>query len=142
MFLMIFSKKTKKLPSLFTFLMCCILLTISCSSHEPVKNLTSDICLILPENNTKKDVIDILGKPDKIQISDQDPGTEEWIYYQVHKSFLKKIPLIRDKFGHEDFDVVIVTFNDERVTACLYRSLTKDQLEEHGIKLHDPSGEE
>jgi len=132
-------KKNILLICLFLFLGC---LTTSCGSHESVKNLTSDVCLVLPENNTKSDVLNILGKPNQIRIHEEDNKTEDWVYYQVHKSFLKKIPLINKKYGSEDFDVVIVTFNNDKVTACLYRSLTRKQLSEHGVELNAPSSEE
>lgn len=134
----------RKTEKAFSVLLIIFLGTIafSCSSKTPVKNLTSDICLIIPENNTKEDVQAILGKPDIIRFNEQNGKAEEWIYYQSHKSFLKKMPLVSKKFGTEEYDVVIVTFRNERVTACFYRSLVKDELSEHGVKLDGPTSEE
>lgn len=104
-----------------------------CSSKEPVRHLSSDACLIVPENNNKKEVQEILGPPDNIKKNETDKS-EIWIYYEVRKSTLKKMPLIGKKFGSEEYDVITVSFENARVKKCVYRSVNKEDLLKFGIK--------
>ena len=108
-----------------------------CSSKDPVRHLSSDVCLIVPENNNKKEVKEILGPPDHIKKNDADKS-ETWVYYQVRKSFVKKMPLIGKKYGTEEYDVITVSFDENaRAKKCIYRSLGKEDLIAFGIKLKE-----
>lgn len=110
------------------------ILIFGCSSKMPVRHLTSDICMIVPENNSKNEVLTKLGKPDIIK--NESTSNEMWFYFQVHKSFTKKIPLVGRKFGHEEYDLVSITFNDNQVQKCIYRSLSKEEIfNKYGIKV-------
>jgi hypothetical protein len=104
-----------------------------CSSKEAVRHLSSDVCLIVPENNNKKEVQEILGPPDNIKKNETDKS-ETWIYYQVRKSTLKKMPLIGKKFGSAEYDIITVSFENARVKKCIYRSVNKEDLIKFGIK--------
>ena len=117
----------------FTIVLIILLNVYGCSSKEAVRHLSSDACLIVPENNTNKEVQEILGPPDHITKSVAGKS-ETWIYYQVRKSFLKKMPLLGKKFGHEEYDVITVSFENAHVKKCIYRSLSKEDLVPFGIK--------
>lgn len=116
--------KKKILPFIFIFI-------ISCASKSPVRHLSSDVCLLMPENNSKVEVEKILGRPDLIQTNNE--SGERWIYYQTKKSFLKKMPLIGSKYGQIEYDLVVVSFDKNLVKKCIFRSLTKDEMANYGV---------
>lgn len=117
----------------FIILLLVLINVYGCSAKEPVRHLSSDVCLIVPEDNNNKEVQKILGPPDHIKKNEADKS-ETWIYYQVRKSFLKKIPLIGIKFGTEEYDVITVSFENAKVKKCIYRSVGKEGLNTFGIK--------
>ena len=104
-----------------------------CSAKEPVRHLSSDVCLIVPEDNNNKEVREILGAPDHIKKNESDKS-ETWVYYQVRKSFLKKMPLLGKKYGSEEYDVITVSFENGKVKKCIYRSVGKEGLINFGLK--------
>jgi len=103
-----------------------------CASRSYVRHLTSDACLIVPQKTPPQEVIALLGPPD--QRSKLSDGTEEWVYFEVNKSFLRKTPFIGDKLGQEDFDLVVVLIKNDLVTSCTYRLLKEDEFKASGIK--------
>ena len=121
------------------FAVCLCLLAVACSGcffhGEPVRHLSSDACLVTP-NLTQKDVLATLGPPDEKQKNEHG---EVWIYTQVNKSFLRKLPYIGDKLGSENYDVVTITFAGDTVATCLYRSYTDSEFKKSGIKISGPS---
>ena len=119
------------------FVVCLCLLALAgtgCFYREPVRHLSSDICLITP-NLTQKEVLATLGPPDQKQKGEQG---ETWLYHEVKKSFLRKTPYIGEKLGSQDYDVVTITFAGETVATCLYRAYNEEELKKSGITISGP----
>ena len=98
----------------------------ACSATQPVRHLSSDVCLIMPESTTKTEVLSFLGKPNLRQTKPN--GDETWIYYMENESFLKKVPLLGYELGTSNYETVIVTFIGEQVRTCVYRQLEPGEL--------------
>lgn len=105
-----------------------------CFYHDQVRHLASDVCLVT-QDLTKKEVVAYLGPPDKRSV-DPEKG-EVWSYFEVKKSTLRKTPYVGDKLGTENYDLVTITFSGDRVTTCLYRSLSETEFKETGLKAND-----
>ena len=119
------------------FVVCLCLLAFvgsGCFYSEPVRHLSSDICLITP-NLTQKEVLATLGPPDhKQQTGEQG---EIWVYREVKKSFLRKAPYVGEKLGSENYDVVTITFVGDTVSTCFYRAYNEEEHKKSGV---DASG--
>ena len=121
----------------FRFVVCLCLLGLvasGCFYHEPVRHLSSDICLITP-NLTQKEVLATLGPPDQKLKGEQG---EIWVYREVKQSFLRKTPYIGEKLGSENYDVVTITFAGETVSTCLYRAYNEEELKKSGVAISGP----
>ena len=114
-------KKTTLLGLLALLTLCA-----GCESKEYIRHLTSDACLITPQQSTKKELQAYLGPPDKKKTLAN--GNEEWTYFQENQSLLRKTPYIGQKLGSEDYDVMIVVFHGEVVDACQYRMFTEEEF--------------
>ena len=101
-----------------------------CSSHE-VLHLASDASLITPGKTSQQEIVGLLGPPDQKQTLDQ--GGELWRYYQANKSLLRQTPYIGSRLGTEKYDVLTITFRDQRVVECVYRQLNEKEFAELGI---------
>ncbi|MGV1100913.1 hypothetical protein ACUUL3_16065 [Thiovibrio sp. JS02] len=122
----------------YTLFLCLAGVLLSgCFYHDPVRHLSSDICLITP-NLTAQEVVAALGPPDQKQQSDLG---EVWIYQEVKKSTLRKTPFIGTRLGTENYDVVTITFAGDRVHTCVYRAFDEEELKESGIKISEPSAD-
>ncbi|PKN15366.1 MAG: hypothetical protein CVU68_14365 [Deltaproteobacteria bacterium HGW-Deltaproteobacteria-3] len=122
------------------FVVCLCLLGFlgsGCFYREPVRHLSSDICLITP-NLTQKEVLATLGAPDHKQKGEQG---EIWVYREVKQSLLRKTPYIGAKLGSENYDVVTITFAGDTVATCLYRAYNEEELKESGIDVSGPRAE-
>lgn len=109
-----------------------------CFYREPVRHLTSDICLITPDL-TQQQVLATLGPPDYRKTT---PESEEiWVYYEVKKSLLRKTPYLGDKLGNQNYDVVTISFANGQVRTCVYRSLNEQEFKELGIPARATLGE-
>jgi len=104
-----------------------LLVLAGCFRPKPVQHLAADACLITPKLSTRQDVLNYLGEPAESQ--KHEDGSEEWIYYQVNKSLLRKTPYIGDKLGNEEYDVLYITFTGDNVVTCTYRSLSKKEFQ-------------
>lgn len=107
------------------------LLLLPACTHQPVRHLSSDVCLLVPGQMTKKDVLGYLGEPEQRRTDAN--GQEVWVYYEVNKSTMRKTPYIGNRLGFENYDVVTITFANERVEACVYRSLTEEEFDKAGL---------
>lgn len=107
-----------------------------CSSHEPVRHLSTDACLIIPKLSNRQEVTSFLGIPDE-RLKGSD-NSEIWYYFQPSKTFWRKTPLIGKKMGEENYDLVTVTFVGERVSTCVYRELTEEEFKKSGIQTIAP----
>lgn len=122
-------------PARFVLCLCLLgLVGSGCFYHDPVRHLSSDICLVTP-NLTQKEVLASLGPPDQKQKGEQG---EIWIYQEVKKSLLRKTPYIGEKLGSKDYEVVTITFAGDRVSTCLYRSYNEEELKKSGITISEP----
>lgn len=97
-----------------------------CAATPPVKHLSSDVCLVMPESTTKSEVLSFLGEPDK-KATSQD-GVETWVYYKEDQDTLRKIPLIGEKFGTLNFETVTISFIGNKVRTCIYRQLNPTEF--------------
>lgn len=122
-------------PPRFVACLCLLgLVGSGCFYHDPVRHLSSDICLITP-NLTQKEVLATLGAPDEKQKEEQG---EIWIYREVKQSFLRKTPYVGDKLGSENYDVVTIHFIGDTVSACLYRAYNEEELKKSGVTISGP----
>ena len=105
-------------------------LLAACSAREPVRHLSSDVCLVMPEKTTRQEVLSFMGNPDQRQVLPD--GEEKWIYSRVQKSFWRKTPWIGKKLGFETYDIVTVTFRGNKVFTCVYRELDEKEFNDNG----------
>jgi len=125
-------------PTRFVACLCLLgLAATGCFYRDPVRHLSSDICLITP-NLTQQEVLATLGSPDQKQKGEQG---EIWIYHEVKKSFLRKTPYIGGNLGSENYDVVTITFVGDTVSTCLYRAYNEEEIKKSGIKISGPSAD-
>lgn len=110
------------------FLLFFLVLT-GCSGTLPVRHLSSDVCLVMPESTTKAEVLSFLGDPDQRR-PDAD-GNETWYYYKKNETFLRKMPLVGEKLGKSDYETVTVSFVGEQVRTCVYRQLDQEEFNEN-----------
>ena len=103
-----------------------VLFLSACATTPPVRHLSSDVCLVMPDSTTKTEVLSFLGKPDLRQA--QPNGDETWYYYKKNESFLRKIPLLGQELGSSNYETVIVSFVGEQVRTCVYRQLEPEEL--------------
>jgi len=79
----------------------------------------------MPESTTRQEVLSFLGEPDqKITTGD---NSEIWLYRKVNKSFSRKMPLVGDMVGSQDYETVTVTFDADLVRTCLYRQFDEEE---------------
>ena len=116
-----------------TLALCFTIFLAGCQSKQ-VRHLASDVCLLSP-GVSQQEVLTYMGVPNERRLNEQ--GNEIWLYFQVNKSFLRKTPYIGDKLGNEDYDMVTVTFLNEAVSTCIYRSYTEEQIKEMGLVISD-----
>jgi hypothetical protein len=137
----LFSEERKmsfSFPPRFVVCLCLLALVGSgCFYRDPVRHLSSDICLITP-NLTQQEVLAYLGFPDEKEKGEQG---EIWIYREVKKSFLRKTPYIGEKIGSENYDVVTITFTGDTVATCLYRAYNEEELKKSGVTGSEPRAE-
>ena len=99
-----------------------------CSAGSKVRHLSSDVCLVVPENTTRPEVVSFLGQPDNRSINAEKQ--EVWSYVTVRRSFLRKAPLLGKFMGSEQYEIVTVTFAGDQVRTCFYRNMSYDQFRE------------
>lgn len=122
-------------PTRFVVCLCLLgLVGTGCFYRDPVRHLSSDICLITP-NLTQQEVLAYLGSPDEKQKGEQG---EIWVYRAVKQSLLRKTPYIGDKLGTENYDVATIHFVGDIVSTCLYRAYNEEELKKNGITISGP----
>ena len=132
MFLKLVTDMSEKYRQTLFFLSFLVLFSLyGCFNSKPVRHLSSDVCLLIPNMTTKEEVLRLIGQPNQRLTSQQ--GQETWYYYNAKKSLLRKTPYVGDKLGNENFDLVTVTFTGDRVVTCVYRALTQEEFEKTGI---------
>ena len=99
----------------------------------PVRHLSSDVCLVMPESTTRQEVLSFLGEPDQ-KITNAEKS-EVWLYLKVNKSFSKKLPLVGTKLGEQNYETVTVTFDGDLVKTCLYRQFDETEFEKFNSEL-------
>ncbi len=104
-----------------------IFILYGCATSQPVRHLSSDVCLVMPDSTTKTEVISFLGEPNLRQ--SQTNGDETWYYFKKNESFLRKFPLLGDELGTSNYETVIVSFVGEQVRTCLYRQLKPEEFQ-------------
>ena len=113
------------------------LFVVGCGGKSTeVRQLSSDVCLVMPESTTRQEVLSFLGDPDK-KIA-KGENLETWIYLDVKKSFAKRMPLVGKKLGNTTYETITVTFEADLVRTCFYRHFDPMEFEEYskdiGIK--------
>lgn len=87
----------------------------------------------MPESTTRQEVLSFLGEPDqKFTATDK---TETWLYLKVNKSFAKKLPLLGDKLGEQNYETVTITFTGDLVRTCLYRQFDETEFGKFNAEL-------
>lgn len=97
-----------------------------CVTTTPVRHLSSDVCLVLPESTTKTEVLSFLGEPDRKIVT--DGLAETWVYYKKNEDLVRKLPLVGEKFGSLNYEMVTVSFAGDLVRTCVYRQLEPNEL--------------
>ena len=123
-----------KIPNKLIVIICFMTIFLTGCHHDTVRHLASDVCLISP-GVSPQEVITYLGVPRERRLDKQ--GNEVWVYYQVHKSFLRRAPFIGDRLGNEDYDLVTVTFLNNSVSTCVYHSYTEEEAAKLGLIIPD-----
>lgn len=118
--------KSRTNPLIYLFFLAIGLWLGGCATANPVRHLSSDVCLVLPESTTKSEVIAFLGEPD--QKSTADGAAETWIYYKKNDDLIRKLPLLGEKFGSLNYEVVTVSFTGDLVRTCIYRQLEPSDI--------------
>lgn len=113
---------------LFAFIL--LLLSSACFRHDPVRHLSSDASLLIPGQTTKQEVLTFMGEPDERRVLLNEH--EIWIYYQVKKSLLRKAPYVGDRLGTEEYDVMSVSFADDKVKTCVFRLYSEEEFKQGG----------
>ncbi|MEN8134106.1 MAG: hypothetical protein ABFS18_01040 [Thermodesulfobacteriota bacterium] len=120
-----FDLSCNRLAVLFALLL--FAFTAGCSTvSAPVRYLSSDVCLVMPESTTRQEVISFLGEPDR-KITKAE-NQETWLYLKTNKSFAKKLPLLGGKLGEQNYETVTVTFVGDLVKTCLYRQFDENEF--------------
>lgn len=99
---------------------------VGCATVTPVRHLSSDVCLVLPESTTKSEVLAFMGEPDHKSTADDAPET--WIYYKKNDDLIRKLPLLGEKFGSLNYEVVTVSFTGDLVRTCIYRQMEPSEI--------------
>ncbi len=110
--------------SIFVILPLIIFVLTGCFRHEPVRHLAAEAALITPHQTTKQEVLSYLGEPEERQSVSEN--REVWIYYQADKSLLRKTPLVGNKMGNLEYDVLNVSFTGDVADNCVYRRLDEE----------------
>jgi len=120
-----------RLFALFTWLL--FIIAGCAGTSQPIRHLSSDVCLVMPESTTRQEVLSFMGAPDrKTRTADSQ---EVWIYKKINKSFAKKMPLLGEKLGSQNYETVTVTFVGELVRTCLYREFNEAEYEKFSAEL-------
>ncbi len=101
----------------FFFIVFLTLGLLNCSG-APERNLASEACLIRKGLSTKQEVYQLLGPPDRVVR--HPPDREEWYYYHVNESTLKKVPLLGKSLGKEEIEILRISFVGDRASDCIY----------------------
>ncbi len=95
-----------------------IFLGLTACTAKPGANLASRACMVHKGISTRAEVRHYLGPPQRVErLRD---GREVWIYYDLRKDALAKIPGLGEKLGREEIEVLRITFSGEKVVDCLY----------------------
>ncbi len=118
------------------FLFLAVISLFGCARY-PVRHLTSDASLIVPNQTTKKDVIAYMGFPNQKVTA---PGEKEvWYYVESKKSLMRKTPYIGNSLGHEEYQAVIITYSGDIVDTCTFRLLDEEGFAKTGITAGEQS---
>lgn len=117
--------------AVLTILLIAFSLLSACSSRSYVRHIASDLCLVVPQQSTKKEIITLMGAPDLR--TPLPENREKWTYIQDRKSLMRKTPYIGDKIGYENYDIGLIIFNGETVETINYRQFTEQEFRESGI---------
>jgi len=118
--------RSNKTPMGYTALLAIALFLGGCTTATPVRHLSSDVCLVLPESTTKSEVLDFLGEPDKKTTT--DGSDETWIYYKKNEDLVRKLPVVGERLGSLNHEMVTVTFVGDLVRTCIYRQLGPSEI--------------
>jgi len=116
-----------------------VLFLNACAATQPVRHLSSDVCLVMPDSTSKTEVLSFLGEPDLRQPLPN--GDETWFYYKKNESFLKKLPLFGQELGSSNYETVTVSFVGEQVRTCVYRQLDPEEFKDQIPQIDKQSDE-
>ncbi len=94
------------------------LFLLAACTAKPGVNLASKACMVHKGLTTRAEVRYYLGPPQRVErLMD---GREVWIYYDLKRDVLAKIPGLGEKLGREEVEVLRITFSGDKVVDCLY----------------------
>ena len=90
MFLKLVTDMSEKYRQTLFFLSFLVLFSLyGCFNSKPVRHLSSDVCLLIPNMTTKEEVLRLIGQPNQRLTSQQ--GQETWYYYNAKKVCSEKL---------------------------------------------------
>lgn len=119
-------RRSHKTPVGYIAILTIALFLGGCAATTPVRHLSSDVCLVLPESTTKSEVLKFLGEPDKKTTT--DGPAETWIYFKKNENLVRKLPVVGERLGSLNHEIVTVTFIGDLVRTCVYRQLEPSEI--------------
>ena len=87
----------------------------SCSGSQ--RRFVAADATMIHKGDSQQEVVELLGQPDAMRKT--SAGTE-WYYYEKHRPFYGKIPLLNRYVGKEKVEALMVLISDGRVADVLY----------------------
>lgn len=101
----------------------CMLLLLGGCYTKQVRHLASDAALIKPGQTTAKDMQRYLGEPNgQRQVS---PQVMEYVYYADQPGIFGTAPVLSKLTGPAGYEMIVVTVENELVTACEFRAFNE-----------------
>lgn len=101
----------------------CMLLLLGGCYTKQVRHLASDAALIKPGQTTAKEMLRYLGEPNgQRQVS---PQVMEYVYYADQPGIFGTAPVLSKLTGPSGYEMIIVTVENELVTACEFRGFNE-----------------
>lgn len=113
-------------PLSFITILLLALLQVGCSG-TPTRHLVSDVCMITSGQTTRQEVLKLMGEPDSKRMV--TPKIEEWVYYEEDRALLQDTPLVGGAFNANGYNMVVITFSENRVVTCRYSGYEEDEFD-------------
>ncbi len=106
--------------------LCCLVFSFVAGCYTtPVRHLAADAAQIRVAVSTQKDVLAILGQPDR-QV--QQDGASVWMYEENKRGLVEDLPLLGDEFGSAERIRLLVRFQGDIATKVEYSAVDPDDV--------------